>query len=40
VVPGKAKVTVELESSTGKKGAPSELEVTIEKGHNEGRSHD
>jgi hypothetical protein len=32
VVPGKAKVIVELESSTGKKAAPCELEVTIEQG--------
>ena len=32
VAPGKATVRVELESSTGKKGAESVLNVTIEKG--------
>ncbi len=31
MVPGKALCKIELESSTGKKTAPSEIEVTIEK---------
>jgi hypothetical protein len=37
VAPGKATMRVELESSTGKKGAESVLPVTIEKGKAEAR---